>query len=372
MPEGADAATIEALIHKLDQMDVGGDTEEEKAAELKKVLGAIAEAANRLLQANPNEDQLFTAYRYRLIALRQLSHLGDEDAGKKFDAIVEEAIARPERQVALLGWQGYLLKSIPVWDTLDQSAKDAVAARILDRVKSPEVSPVDVSVLEMTTGALERMDDEFAVNLLKEAVPVLEKIESEEIKAALEETNLVGKLRRLTLLGKPMELSGELLGGGQIDWKSYRGKVVLVDFSATWCPPCVEEAPNVLKMYNAYKDRGFDVVAVSLDDKAENAQQYVKDNGIQWATIFPQNEDERGWSAPMVRYYGVGGIPTAILLDREGKAVHMDARDAALRSELERLLGPAEGGAAAPATDGAADPAGAAAPAGEAPATPQG
>jgi peroxiredoxin len=92
-------------------------------------------------------------------------------------------------------------------------------------------------------------------------------------------------------------------------------------------------------MYNAYKDKGFDVLAISLDDTEEAAQKYVKDHGIKWATLFPASEAERSWSHPLVRYYGVNGIPTAILVDQQGKAVHMNARDAELRSELKRLLG---------------------------------
>ena len=148
-------------------------------------------------------------------------------------------------------------------------------------------------------------------------------------------------------MGNPMELEGDVLGGGEFDWKSYRGKVVLVDFSATWCGPCVEEAPNVLNMYNTYKDKGFDVVAMSLDRTPEAAEEYVKANGIKWTTLFPKKEDDRYWNHPLVKHYGVTGIPTAILLDKDGKAVNMNARGPILQEELERLLGPAGDAAAA-------------------------
>ena len=96
----------------------------------------------------------------------------------------------------------------------------------------------------------------------------------------------------------------------------------------------------MLNMYKLYKDKGFDVVAVSLDRTEEAAKEYVKANGIQWATIFPANEDDRYWNMPLVRYYGITGIPTAILLDQKGNVVHMNARGPDLKAELEKLLGP--------------------------------
>jgi thiol-disulfide isomerase/thioredoxin len=202
---------------------------------------------------------------------------------------------------------------------------------------------------------LDQMDDAFAAKLLEQTLPVFQKSEAEDVKSALADANLEGMLRRLTLPGNVMELEGDVLGGGKFDWKSYRGKVVLVDFSATWCGPCVEEAPNVLDMYNKYKDKGFDVVAVSLDRTPQAAQSYVKTNGIKWTTLFPKKEEDRYWNHPMVKHYGVTGIPTAILLDKDGKAVHMNARADKLRDELQRLLGdPAESTAAAPAKESAA------------------
>jgi hypothetical protein len=120
-------------------------------------------------------------------------------------------------------------------------------------------------------------------------------------------------------------------------------------------------------MYNKYHEKGFDVVAISLDETPEDAQSYVDDNGIKWATLFPANEEERSWSHPLVKYYGVSGIPTAILVDQEGKVVHMNARDRALREELQRLLGePAESAAdTAAADEAAASEAGPRGPAGD-------
>ena len=98
-----------------------------------------------------------------------------------------------------------------------------------------------------------------------------------------------------------MEITGTLLDGEPVDWESYRGKVVLVDFWATWCGPCRAEIPNVLEMYEAYHDKGFDVLGVSLDATPEAAEKYVAENKLPWSSIFPKNEDERRVEQPAGR-----------------------------------------------------------------------
>jgi thiol-disulfide isomerase/thioredoxin len=211
----------------------------------------------------------------------------------------------------------------------------------------------------MTAGALEHQDDEAVVKLLSETIPLFEASDNEEIKATLEESNLAGMTRRLSLMGNPMEITGTLLGGEEVDWESYRGKVVLVDFWATWCGPCRAEVPNILAMHKAYGAKGFDVLGVSLDETAEDAETYIEEQGIPWKSLFSDKEEERGWANPLARYYGINGIPTAILVDQEGKVVDMNARGERLQQRLQELLGdpveaPADEAAEEPAEDAAA------------------
>ncbi|MCI0643004.1 MAG: TlpA family protein disulfide reductase [Gemmataceae bacterium] len=142
-------------------------------------------------------------------------------------------------------------------------------------------------------------------------------------------TSLEGAARRLKLPGGPIEIKGTTLNGKPIDWRSYRGKVVLVEFWMSMCPLCQAELPNVKKTYADYKDKGFDVVGVSLDRNQATLAQFVKKQKLTWACIFEPTARQS-----LAEYYGVFSIPLAILVDRDGTVVSMNARG----PELHRLV----------------------------------
>ncbi len=115
-----------------------------------------------------------------------------------------------------------------------------------------------------------------------------------------------------------------------------RGKVVLLDFWASWCRPCRMENPNVVKLYNKYKDKGFDVYSYSLDrDKASWVAAIEKD-GLVWPN---HTSDLKGWQAEGAKPYKVRQIPTTFLIDREGKILVINPRGAALEKALKDIFG---------------------------------
>jgi thiol-disulfide isomerase/thioredoxin len=154
-----------------------------------------------------------------------------------------------------------------------------------------------------------------------------------------------GAGRRLTLMGNPIVVHGQTLEGKEFHWKDYKGKVVLVDFWATWCPPCKQEIPNIKKQYEAYNKAGFEVVAISLDQAAKGkkeAAEYMATHKLPWTCLF--DEEPGKDRQPMSKYYGVFGIPLAILVDREGNVVSMQARGPELERLLKKYLEPTDKG----------------------------
>jgi thiol-disulfide isomerase/thioredoxin len=149
--------------------------------------------------------------------------------------------------------------------------------------------------------------------------------------------NFAGTLRRLSLPGHPMVIKGTLLNGQPFDQKALAGKVVLVDFWATWCGPCVAEIPNVLEQYEKYHDKGFEVVGISLDEDREALEKFVGEKKIPWPILFEKSEGE-GWRHPLSTYYGISGIPTVILIGRDGNVITLDARGEKLGEQLGVLF----------------------------------
>lgn len=123
--------------------------------------------------------------------------------------------------------------------------------------------------------------------------------------------------------GKPLSLS------------SLKGKIVLVDFWASWCGPCRKENPNVVKAYNKYNSKGFDIFSVSLDQDAEKWKLAIQKDNLIWKNHVC---DFKGWQTPMVQLYDFKGIPYNVLLDKEGKIIAKNLRGEDLEKKLAEIF----------------------------------
>lgn len=122
--------------------------------------------------------------------------------------------------------------------------------------------------------------------------------------------------------------------GGNISLASLRGNYVLIDFWASWCGPCRMENPNVVKMFNKYKDKGFTIFGVSLDDNKAAWLAAIKKDGLVWS----HGSELKKWNSPVAQTYGISAIPATYLLDKEGKVIAKNLRGAALENKLAELL----------------------------------
>ncbi len=114
-----------------------------------------------------------------------------------------------------------------------------------------------------------------------------------------------------------------------------KGQYVLVDFWASWCGPCRRENPNVVRLWNKYKDKGFTVFSVSLDNKKQDWLNAIEKDGLDWNSHV---SELKGWSTSVLTAYGVNSIPSAFLLNPEGKVIAKDLRGYALEKKLGELL----------------------------------
>ncbi len=122
--------------------------------------------------------------------------------------------------------------------------------------------------------------------------------------------------------------------GKPVSLAAFRGKYILVDFWASWCGPCRQENPTVVKAYQNYKSKGFDILGVSLDEKKDKWEQAIKQDKLEWTQV----SDLKGWQSDVAELYGVKAIPMNYLLDKEGKIIAKSLRGADLIRRLGELL----------------------------------
>jgi thiol-disulfide isomerase/thioredoxin len=132
----------------------------------------------------------------------------------------------------------------------------------------------------------------------------------------------------------PFELKGKDLSGKTVSWKGYKGKVVLLDFWATWCGPCVAELPNVLENYQIYHQAGFEILGVSLDEDKAALETFVKERKLPYPTLF----DGAGWKNADATTYGIQAIPFSLLIGKDGKIAAVNPRGKQLEPAIVKAL----------------------------------
>lgn len=146
---------------------------------------------------------------------------------------------------------------------------------------------------------------------------------------------LVNKIKQNIGIGKPAkDFTVTLLDGKTFQLSQEKGKVMLIDFWATWCPPCRAELPLIQEYYKKLHKKGFDIIGISLDSKEEKLRQFIKEKKIPWRIAF----SGQGWDDKTSDLYGVISIPSYWLIDKKGNLRYFGLREEALKKAVEELL----------------------------------
>src|SRR5215472_8492485 len=161
-------------------------------------------------------------------------------------------------------------------------------------------------------------DSKTAKAAQEEAEIRKQQAEAEKIQSTLVKGNKFPDFDEKDLFGKPLSIG------------NYKGKVVLLDFWATWCGPCVGELPNVLKTYEKHHDQGFDIIGISLDQDEARLKSFIEQRKMPWQQYF----DGKGWGNKLALKYGIISIPQTYLLDGSGTIIGRDLRGEELEAAV--------------------------------------
>jgi thiol-disulfide isomerase/thioredoxin len=338
LPEGTPAELMQ-FVEQLKNSDVRPKSRQEMMQYMKSLAGVSVEAANKILPQVKADDPLYAkAAEMKLESLMMLGRLGDEAAAKEMGDFAATLAASPNAELAKEAQRVVLVAdaqklftsgSAAGGDALVQKAAAMLAADP-DDMKTAGLAMQLAQAFEQLPGG-----EPVAMAAFKAFGPLFATSSNPRIKQMGE--SFAGTLRRLSLPGNPMEIKGTLLNGQPFDQKTLVGKVVLVDFWATWCGPCVAEIPNVLEQYEKYHAKGFEVVGISLDQDRQALEKFVTDQKVPWPILYEESEGD-GWQHPLATYYGISGIPTVILIGRDGNVITLNARGERLGEELSKLF----------------------------------
>jgi peroxiredoxin len=196
----------------------------------------------------------------------------------------------------------------------------------MDVVKANPTSPASAFIVNNVYG-------HSSIEEMKEGLALLDpSLNSSTYYIAL--SNKIEKLEAVAVGKMAPDFTMNDPEGNPVALSSFKGKYLLVDFWASWCGPCRRENPNVVKLYAEFKDKGFDILGVSLDQKEDAWLKAIEDDQLTWNHV----SDLKGWGCEAAKLYAVSGIPHTVLLDKEGKIIAKNLRGEELHAKIAELL----------------------------------
>lgn len=339
LPEDPTAAWAEVeKVHQALRPPESWRTTEPKPAEVaefqkqvRETARLFANRAREFVERFPTNENVGDA---RITVVHALNHAvatGDTEAENEMERFVTVVLADksiPEDgRVGVLLYAGNAAFSKNVGmrlftEGIGKLDEEFEAAGLESMRKALNQFPTNTMIFTMLVAVAQRSDGERQKEL---ATEIVDAVSAPPGAKALARHILKGT--RPYQVGKPLDIRFTALDGREVDLTALKGKVVLVEFWSTTCGPCIAQMPAVKAAYEKFHDRGFEVVAISLDDKESALRRFIKDKELPW----PQHFDGKGWANRFALQYGIFSIPTTWLVDKRGNLY-----DTEVRSSLER------------------------------------
>jgi thiol-disulfide isomerase/thioredoxin len=305
---------------------------EEMMEQVRAWFAAQREAVDAFVQAFPDDSRRWQAKMISLRAGVQLRRLGAGTATlEKDQQILNQIVGDPDAPAAIKGEAAFIgaaEKTVLVDSSKPETylAFQKAAADFLAKFGAHPLAP-QMQALQLRL---------LATDPTPEGAETLKKLAaSSDPKIAGAAKDVIARRQQLAdLKAKPLDLQFTAVDGHPVDLASLRGKVVLVDFWASWCVPCIAEMPNVVAAYQKLHEKGFEILGVSLDQDKASMETALQKQGMTW----PQYFDGAVWKNKVSSSFGINSIPAAWLIDKKGMLRETDVRGAALAAGVEKLL----------------------------------
>jgi thiol-disulfide isomerase/thioredoxin len=285
--------------------------------EMQKAIPKRLELIKELYKSAPDHAQLATLLPERWMYLRQ--------TGATPEAIYDEVVdALAHTKSDKIKLEGSYMKALVKLIQGRESGKPDITAMN----EFIGLAPKDPRIPNLLYGAVSLTKDEKAKAAVEDRL-------LKEYPDSMYAGMISGARRQREQIGKPFDLEfTDAIKGSTVSIKGLKGKVVVIDFWATWCGPCVAEMPKMKKIYAEYHDKGVEFIGVSLDQPKDQGgldklKKFVKDNQIAW----PQYYQGNGWESEFSKSWGINSIPCMFMVDQDGKLASVEARE-----QIETLI----------------------------------